>query len=241
MKRLTSLILCLLLLCSLCACGKSEPPEPTPEPTPTLRVYTELDKWGLLVEKRYNMDYADFGEYWSLICDNYLGDELTELLNIISACENKAFSVEAYNQQIADKRAEYDKKYGADWHFEYKECVTEPLEERAKEDFAAELEGLYDRICVLTNEAAQWGDSSWRYFAEDLGCSVETAQRIVALYAAVGERCREAQVTEAYTVSVGLNYGEEETQYDTWLYKVNGAYVSQDFIDNTLALINLIY
>ena len=239
MKRIICALLTLMLALSLCACKPAEEPEPTAEPTP--KPLTELDRWGLLTERRYNMDYADFGEYWGIICDNYFGDELTELLGIFSACENMSFTLEDYNKQIADKRAEYDKKYGEGWHFEYKECVKEPLEDRANEDFALELEKLYTQISVLTNEAAQWSDSSWGYFADDLGCTVETAKHVVELYTAMGEKCHEAAVTDAASVTVKLAYGDSEAEYSTWLYKVNGSYVSQNLIDNSLALINLIY
>lgn len=241
MKRIICALLGMLMLLSLCACESNGNAEPTPGPSATPKPLTELDRWAMHVVQRYNMDYESFTDYWSLICDGYFGEDLTELVETLSACENLKFSLEDYNGQIADKRAQYDKKYGADWHFEFVSCEAEALEERAKEDFAKEVQNLYDRISVLTNEAAQWGDSSWRYFAEDLGCDLETAKSIVALYEAMGEACNEVEVTEASAVTVTLGYGEEQTEYKTWVYKVNGVYVAQEFIDNTLALINLIY
>ena len=239
MKRVICALLGMLMLLSLCACGQTEVPEPSPTPTP--KPLTELDRWALRVERRYNMDYKDFGEYWSLICDDYYGDTLTELVKKLSGCENVKFSLEDYNKQIADRRAEYEKKYGADWHFEMKDYVLEPLEDRANEDFAAEVKTLYDGICVLTNEAAGWSDTSWEYFAQGLGCDLQTAKDIVGLYGAMAEKCAEPEVSEAASVTVTLTYGEKETDYDTWVYKLNGAYVSQELIDNSLALINLIY
>lgn len=238
MKRTVCALLALVMLFALCAC--SEKPEVT-EPEATERVLTETDKWAMRVVSRYNMEYADFAEYWSLICDNYFGEDFTVLLGILSDCENVDFSLEDKNAEIESKRSEYEKEYGEDWHFEYGECVLEPLEERANADFAAELEGLYDRICVLTNEAAQWSDTSWTYFAEGLGCDTDTARQIVELYAAMGEKCHGATVEEASAATVTLLYNGAETVHETWLYKVNGVYVSQELIDNTLALINLIY
>lgn len=240
MKRTVCALLALIMLFTLCACTNDESESPA-KPEASERPLTETDKWAMHIASRYNMDYEDFAEYWSLICDDYFGEDFISLLNILSDCENVDFSLEEKNAEIADRRSEYEKEYGKDWHFEYKECVTNPLEERANEDFALELEGLYDRICVLTNEAAQWSDTSWTYFAEGLGCDTDTAKQVVALYAAMGEKCHEATVEEASAVTVVLIYGGSETSYDTWLYKVNGIYVSQALIDNTLALINLIY
>ncbi|MDO4816116.1 MAG: hypothetical protein Q4A83_05875 [Bacillota bacterium] len=239
MKRTVCALLALMLLFSLCACGNDATPEETPEATE--RILTETDKWAMHIVNRYNMDYEDFAEYWSLLCDNYFGEDFISLLNILSDCENVNFSMEEKNAEIADKRSEYEKEYGTDLRFEYKECVLEPLEDRANEDFAAELEGLYDSICVLTGEAAQWSDTSWNYFAEGLGCDTETAKQVVELYAAMGEKCHEATVEEASAATVILLYGDSETAYNTWLYKVNGVYVSQSLIDNASALINLIY
>ena len=239
MKKLLCTALAMLMIISLCACGGNEaPPETQP---PSERVFSELDLWALNTEKRYNMDYADFAEYWNVICDGYFAPELAELVGILSRCENVDFSLEETGKQIADKRAEYDVKYGEDWSFEYLRCETEPLEERAKEDFAAELQDLYERISVLLNEAAGWSEVSWTYFAEGLGCDTATAERVVELYAAMAEKCNGAQVTEAYTAVIILDYKGTEVSYETWLYRANGAYVSQQLIDNALSLVHMIY
>lgn len=240
MKRTISALLGLLMLLSLCACGTQEA-EPTPAPTEKPKPVTALDRWESRVEQRYNMQYEDFAEYWSIICDDYYGSTLPELLRKLSDCENVAFSMEEYNLQIADKHAEYADKYGEDWHFELTGCETEPLETRANEDFSKELQVLYDRISVLTNEASLWSDSSWSYFAEGLGCDVQTAKEIVSLYEKMGEQCNEAEVSDAAKATVKLSFGSGETVYETWIYKVDNAYVSQELIDNSLALINLIY
>jgi len=238
MKRTLCGLMALLLIISLCACGKTVA---EPEPTPTPKPLSETDKWALNVLARYNMDYSDFAEYWSLLCDNYFGEDFVKIINILSDCESVDFSLEDKNAEIEAKRSEYEKKYGEGWCFEYGECVTEPLEARANEDFAAELESLYEDISVLTESAAGWGDSEWSYFAEGLGCSVDTAKELVSLYASMGEKCHEAKVEDASSVTVVLTYGETEERYDTWLYRVNGVLVSQELIDSSLALINLIY
>ncbi len=242
MKRTVSVLLLLAMLLALCSCGTGDgKAKETAEPKASAAPLTEKDIWAQTVVDRYNMNYADFAEYWSMICDSYFGEDFISLVNILSDCENVGFSLAEKNAEIESRRSEYAEKYGSDWHFEYVGCETEALEARANEDFAAELEDLYDRISVLTNEAAQWGDSSWSYFADGLGCDTETAKQVVALYAAMGEKCHEASVEEACAVKVTLKYNDSETVYDTWLYKVNGVYVSQELIDNTLALINLIY
>ncbi len=242
MKRTVGALLLLAMLLALCSCGTGDGKEKeTAEPKASGVPLTDKDIWAQTVLDRYNMNYADYAEYWSMICDCYFGEDFVSLVNILSGCENLGFSLTEKNAEIEKRRSEYAEKYGSDWHFEYVGCETEPLEARANEDFATELENLYARIFVLTNEAARWNDSAWNNFADGLGCDTETARKIVELYAAMGEKCHEASVEEACAIKVTLKYSDSETVYGTWLYKVNGVYVSQELIDNTLALINLIY
>lgn len=241
MKRIICALLGMAMLISLCACGNRAEPVASDAPTPEPKPVTALERWELRVERRYNMEYEDFAQYWSLICDERFGEILTELVEKLSACENLDFSLGDYNRQISDKRTEYNKQYGKNWHFELKNCETEPLEERANEDFSKELQNLHDSIAVLINEASVWSESSWSYFAEGLGCDADTAREIVSLYEQMADMCNEVQVSDAAKAVVSLSFGDGETAYETWIYKVDGEYVSQEFIDNTLALINLIY
>ena len=73
MKRLSLFLLALLMLLSLPACAGSAP-EPTAAPTPEPAPSGGVELWYYRAQSRYNMEYGGFGEYLSLMCDDFYGD-----------------------------------------------------------------------------------------------------------------------------------------------------------------------
>lgn len=234
-------MLCLLFAClvlGLCACGgQTEPPQPQPTPTPSATpAPTGLALWKTHAEQRFNMDYLSFADYWSLMCDELYGDSVRTVLSVLSFPEKDA--------EIAEKRAEFNEKYGADWHYEIKNCTETALSTRDCENFAAELKELADRADIIVAETEAMGDAEWQAFAESRTCSVEAAKKLTGAYKSIADLCRSAEVTDARELSMELSFtgssAEPMMRTETdCVYEVNGIYVSEQLLDYTLALLNL--
>lgn len=247
MKKIICLALCLLMVLGLCAC-QSEPEEEVAEPSPTVTAEPEgMDKWLIDAQTKYNMDYSGFAEYWSLMTDRYFGENVEFIVNTVSAKEQAGYSLEEYNEQIDTMRSQYSSAYGTDWCFEIADYTEETLPDEANTDFAAELEEIYDSIAALTGEAESWSDLQWSQFAAGIGCDTETAKQLIDAYAAIGEACHSAQVSKGTQITMDIVLTGKKAPSDnhisrtTCVYEVNGSIVSEELIDSTFALINLVY
>lgn len=238
MKRILSVITALILLLSLCSCeftiASPEPtmPEATLEPDPV-----GLDLWVRRAEARFNMEYEDFADYWSMMCDGFYGESVYVLLSVTDLAENEA--------EVAAKRVEYDNKYGADWHYDIADYSSEPLSERTCESFNKELIDLADKADILVNEVRDWTEAEWTDFADYHGCDVDTAQKLVAECAKMSSTLRSAEVTEAYELTLNIEFtssksGTLKTQETDTVYLVSGEYVFEMLLDYSTALLNLL-
>ena len=235
MKKILPLLLALLL--ALSACSAPEPaPSPSPTPTPPPTGGTKL--WYWRAQKRYNMEYESFDEYLSLMCDDFYGDSVETILRILPMPDKDA--------EIKEKRAGYSEKYGSDWRYVISDRRETELDDDACTDFAAELEDICRRTEALTKAADTWSDAEWADFAAGIGCGTEDAKELVEAYAAMGNACRDAQVTRAVETEMSLSFSGSRTETlltseKNTLYEVNGHYVSEMLIDLSYSIINLIY
>ena len=237
MKRVVSILISLILILSLCGCELygSDPvpsPEVTLEPEPV-----GVGVWIANAEARFNMEYDDFGEYWSMMCDGFYGQSVYVLLSVMDLAENEA--------EIVAKRLEYEEKYGLNWHYEIKDYTSTPLSERGCENFKNELTELADRADIFVNAAAGWGKAEWKDFAAFHGCSVDTAQKLILECAVMSGLLRSAEVTEALELELNIEFssgksGTLTTSEKDTVYLVNGEYVSGMLLDYSTALFNLL-
>lgn len=237
MKRISLILLALLMLLSLSACANGEP-EPTAAPMPELVPEGGVELWYYRAQSRYNMEYENFGEYLSLMCDDFYGNSVETILRILPMPDKDA--------QIEEKRAEYSEKYGEDWRYEISAVSEMELDGKACSDFSAELEDVCARIEVLTAAADAWNEAEWSDFAAGIGCGAEDAKRFVEAYADMADACRGAQVTRAVETEISLSFSGSRTETlrtseKNTLYEVNGHYVSEMLIDVSYSIINLIY
>ena len=237
MKRISLLLLALLMLLCLSACANGSP-EPTAAPTPEPVPPGGIELWYYRAQSRYNMEYESFGEYLSLMCDDFYGDSVETILRILPMPDKDA--------EIEKKRAEYSEKYGSDWRYVISDKSETELGGDACADFAAELEDICRRTEALTKAAETWSDAEWADFAAGIGCGTEDAKELVKAYAAMGDACRDAQVTRAVETEMSLSFSGSRTETlltseKNTLYEVNGRYVSEMLIDLSCSIINLIY
>lgn len=243
-KRILTAALALLLMFGVCSCGIK--PELASPPPPTAEVSAEpldnLGRWLERANERYNMSYDDFADYWCLMCDEYFGEDMLELLSLISSCENTAFDLGEENKQIADKRAEYKKLGGSDWRFEITNHSEQELDSTACANFSDELQHLSDLIRAVTVKAEAWSDSEWNDFAGSLGCDLDCAKAIIDDYRSIADNCAEVNVTAAKAIELTVSFSDgTELTDSTTLYEINGEYVSTELIDAASLLIQLIY
>ena len=237
MKRLSLFLLALLMLLSLPACAGSAP-EPTAAPTPEPAPSGGVELWYYRAQSRYNMEYGGFGEYLSLMCDDFYGDSVKTILRILPMPDK--------DKEIEEKRAWYDEKYGSDWRYVISDRRETELDDDACADFAAELEDVCRRAEALMKAADTWSDAEWADFAEGMGCGIGDARELVEAYAAMADACRGAQVTRAIETEVYLSFSGSKTETlmtseKNTLYEVNGRYVSEMLIDLSISILNLIY
>lgn len=243
MKRLTAILLALITAFTLCACQPAAPePEPTtafeavPTPTPTP---TGIELWRVNAEKRFNMEYGDFAEYWLMLGDGFFGGSAEKILSV--------FPFEEKNGEIEAARQERNEKYGSDWHYKISKMAFEELGEKACTDFEKELVKLAERMDIFTAAAENWSDEQWQDFADGLGCTVGEARILAEAYGEMAETCREAKVTSAKNINMTLEFEGSKTdgvltrsESDT-VYEINGDFASVMLLDSTAMLINLIY
>ena len=237
MKRISLFLLAVLMLLSLTACAGTAP-EPTAAPTPEPAPTGGIELWYYRAQSRYNMEYESFGEYLSLMCDDFYGDSVETILRILPMPDKDA--------EIEEKRAGYNEKYGSDWRYVISDKRETEFGDDACADFAAELEDVCRRTEVLTEAAGTWSGAEWADFAAGTGCSVEDAKQLVAACAAMGDACRDALVTRAVETDMSLSFSGSRTETlltseKNTLYEVNGRYVSEMLIDLSISIINLIY
>lgn len=242
-KRILTAVLALLLVFGVCSCGIKSPTESAP---PTAAVSAEpkdsLGRWLQRADDRYNMRYDDFSDYWCLMCDEYFGDYMRELLSLIASCENTAYDLSEQNKQITEKCTEYEKRGGADWSFEITTHSEEELNTAACANFSDELQHLYDLISAVTVKAETWSDGEWADFAESLGCELDCAKAIIDAYRAIAEKCDGVSVTSAKAIELTVTFSDgTELNDSTTLYEINGEYVCTELIDSASLLIQLIY
>ena len=262
-KRMISALLALMLCLCLCACNMPDwIPDwmyellPQPTPTPTLAVEAEpeptptptpeptdaLGRWLWRADNRYNMRYEDFTGYWCLMCDEYFGDDMHDLLTLISSCENTSFKLDEENGKITEKRNEYKKLGGSDWSFEITSHTEEALGSTACANFSDELQRLNELISAVTAESETWSDSRWSSFAESLGCELDSAKAIIDCYRAIADKCSDVYVVSAQAIELTVSFSDGTLLTDsTTLYEIDGEYVCTELIDSAALLIQLIY
>lgn len=240
MKRLFCIFLTVTCL-FLCSCGELIPdgtqspdigiaPSPSAEPK-------GLEAWLIRTESRYNMEYADFAEYWSMLCDEFYGSSTETLLSVSDLNDNDA--------QIEAKRAEYAKKYGDDWHYEIVSYTVIPLSEKDCLSFKAELDDIADRAGRICSKADGWTDSEWLEFTSSRHCTLYEAKAVIAACGNIEKLCRNASVTDAKTLDLKIEFtgskcGRLETSEENTVYEVNGVFVSEMLIDSSIALLNIL-
>ena len=219
-----------MLVLSACSAPAPEPqPTATPEPT-------GIDLWIQAAEERYNMKYDGFAGYWDSMCDGFYGDSVKTILSIISFDDK--------DKEIAEKRAEYAKKYGDDWHYTVTGRSETQLDEKACSDFADELEDISKKADVLVSAAKKWDEQAWQDYADAHGCTTDEAKTLVAAYKAISEKSHEAKVTNAVDLTLTLEFSgskakTSQTTEQNTVYEVNGVYVSEMLLDYTYSLLNL--
>lgn len=234
MKKLLSVMITLAMLLALCACGMPLP-ERTPQPTQTPEP-RETDAWVQAAQARYNMKYDGFAGYWDSMCDGFYGDSVKTILSIISFDDK--------DKEIAEKRAEYAKKYGDDWHYTVTGRSETQLDEKACRDFADELEDISKKADVLVSAAEKWDEQAWQDYADAHDCTTDEAKTLVAAYKAISEKSHEAKVTNAVDLTLTLEFSGSKTKTSqtteqNTVYEVNGVYVSEMLLDYTYSLLNL--
>ena len=234
MKKLLSVMITLAMLLALCACGMPLP-ERTPQPTQTPEP-RETDAWVQAAQARYNMKYDGFAGYWDSMCDGFYGDSVKTILSIISFDDK--------DKEIAEKRAEYAKKYGDDWHYTVTGRSETQLDEKACSDFADELEDISKKADVLVSAAEKWDEQAWQDYADAHDCTTDEAKTLVAAYKAISEKSHEAKVTNAVDLTLTLEFSGSKTKTSqtteqNTVYEVNGVYVSEMLLDYTYSLLNL--
>lgn len=178
LKRILSVLLCVLLICSLAACSGGKNPETKPKTSDTPEL-SEYEKWQERMLSLCNMDYDGFIGYWDLRCDGFYGDDLTTALGILSGGGTPFLPLDGQNALIESTRKDYAERYGDDWRFSIKSISCDALPQSACEDFSAELKKVADSVDVLCTAADAWNDAGWSEFALDHGCSVADAKRLV--------------------------------------------------------------
>lgn len=248
-KRILAAVLSLTLLFCLCSCDMptlNAKPEPTPTaeptPTPTPEPADALGRWIERADARYNMRYEDFADYWCLTCDEYFGEDMHDLLRLISSCENTDFDIEEANEQIVDQRMEYLKRGGDNWGFEITSHTEETLDSTACVNFSDELQHLNEQISAVISKSETWSDSQWHDFADSLGCDLACARSIIEAYRAIAEKCGDVSVTSAMAIELNVTFSDgTELNDSTTLYEIDGEYVCTELIDSASLLIQLIY
>lgn len=242
-KRILTAALALLLVLCVCSCGVN-PPEETPPPTAEVSAepLDSLGRWLQRADERYNMRYEDFSEYWCLMCDEYFGDDMYKLLSLIASCENTAYDLSEQNEQISQKRSEYEKQGGSNWSFEITEHSETELDAAACANFSDELQHLNETISAVTTKAESWTDSEWADFAGSLGCDLYTAKAIIIAYSAIAEKCDGVSVSSAKAIELTVTFSDGTALNDsTTLYEINGECICTELIDCASLLIQLIY
>jgi len=246
-KILSLILLALLVLCST-ACESAAEPEISAAPTETPEPKPEgYELWLDTEERRFSMEYDTLAEYWSLLTDEYYGEDIFTVINILASAENSGLDAESYKAEIASKRAEFAESYGADWHYSISDSSFAELPETVCENFAAELQKLYESARVLTAAAEKWTAAELAEFASSLGCSTENAEKLIAAYAAIGEKCGDAEVQSARDTVLTLEVtggGLTEPVYrqeSVRVYELDGFFVSEALIDASITLLNLVY
>ena len=234
MKKLLSVMITLAMLLALCACGMPLP-ERTPQPTQTPEP-RETDAWVQAAQARYNMKYDGFAGYWDSMCDGFYGDSVKTILSVIRFDDK--------DKEIAEKRAEYAKKYGDDWHYTVTGRSETQLDEKACRDFADELEDISKKADVLVSAAEKWDEQAWQDYADAHDCTTDEAKTLVAAYKAISEKSHEAKVTNAVDLTLTLEFSGSKTKTSqtteqNTVYEVNGVYVSEMLLDYTYSLLNL--
>ena len=234
MKKLLSVMITLAMLLALCACGMPLP-ERTPQPTQTPEP-RETDAWVQAAQARYNMKYDGFAGYWDSMCDGFYGDSVKTILSIIRFDDK--------DKEVTEKRAEYAKKYGDDWHYTVTGRSETQLDEKACSDFADELEDISKKADVLVSAAEKWDEQAWQDYADAHDCTTDEAKTLVAAYKAISEKSHEAKVTNAVDLTLTLEFSGSKTKTSqtteqNTVYEVNGVYVSEMLLDYTYSLLNL--
>ena len=116
LKRILSVLLCVLLICSLAACSGGKNPETKPKTSDTPEL-SEYEKWQERMLSLCNMDYDGFIGYWDLRCDGFYGDDLTTALGILSGGGTPFLPLDGQNALIESTRKDYAERYGDDWRF----------------------------------------------------------------------------------------------------------------------------
>ena len=244
-KRIISVFLALSLVISLCACETAPPPpEETPEPTRQLAFEPvgALGRWLQRAQDRYNLNYESFSDYWCLICDEYFGESMHTLLELIASCENTAYKLDEQNEQIIDKRMEYLKRGGDDWRFEITQHSEQALDDTACVNFSNELQHLCELIRTVTDKASDWSEGEWADFASSLGCDEQSAKEIIGAYTEIAEKCDGVPVSSAAEIELCVTFSDgTEITDSTSIYEIGGEYVSTELIDAASLLIQLIY
>lgn len=187
-----------------------------------------------VIEKYYNLEKYDTEKSCYDYLNGFMADEFQGLRNVLhnsdyymSLLDEATLANEEYYQTLVGY---FGEGFKLTIKINDETALTADELEQYRQDIQSEIDWLYDYI----DYTSDFTDEDWEYFAEyELGTSVETAKKYVALCGELGERYANIEVSEGYTLDATYHVTTDDVPYvedvEFTVLCVDGHWIEYDY------------
>ena len=227
MKKLLALLLAMVMVLSLAACGDDSGSSSKGSSKKDYEKPLELMMDQANTKKASEMQAAGI-KVLNGLCES----EYKDMVKLMQKSEDydEDDVLERYEERIDALKDEY----GSDYKFSYKIEEKEELEEDDLKDVKNTIKDNAKQLKSVIDEMEEFDSDEWEYLGEELGLTKSDTKKILDIMKSVFEEMKNVEVTEGYELTVtitttGSELDEPEEDEETiCVYKVNGIWVSEE-------------
>ena len=244
MKKWIALLLALLMVFSLAACGSSGSSSSGSRSSGSSSSGSSKKKTNSypspvsFMEKYDNAKEVDFIKLVDEAYNGVDGGNMAKILKIMAKSDDFKEIVEDFEEGWKEDYEDKVEEYGKNFKITYKNDkeMEEKLDRDELKNYKANIKSMGESILDMVDEFKEMDKDEQKDAAEEMGLSYSDLKDMVKYMEALGRELKSATVDEGYELEViktttGKELDEpEEDEIDMTVLKVNGKWISLDVL-----------